>query len=73
MASLSYGALSLDTYVLLNYDEETLNMQIPVPFQTTTPNSMDGFSLQDVGYMQYTGVAAFRPREILYLTGTFAH
>lgn len=73
MASLSYGALTLDTYVLLNYDEETLNMQIPVPFQTTTPNSMDGFSLQDVGYGQYTGVAAFRPREILYLTGGFAH
>lgn len=73
MQSLSFGALTYDTYVLLNYDDETLNMQIPVPFQTTTPNSIDGFSLQDVGYGQYTGVAAFRPREILYLNGGFAH
>lgn len=73
MSSLSFGALTYDTYVLLNYDEETLNMQIPVPFQTTTPNSMDGFNLQDVGYGQYTGVAAFRPREILYLNGAFSH
>lgn len=73
MASLSFGALSLDTYVLLNHDDETLNMQIPVPFQTTTPSSIDGFTLQDVGYGQYTGVVAFRPREILYLTGGFAH
>jgi len=73
MSSYSFGALAYDTYTLLNYDDETLNMQIPVPFQTTTPMSIDGFGLQDVGYGQYTGVAAFRPREVLYLNGGFAH
>lgn len=71
MPQYSFGALTYNTYVLLNYDPETFNMQIPVPYQTTTPMSIDGLNLQDAGYGQYTGVAAFRPREILYLNGGF--
>lgn len=71
MPQYSFGALAFNTYVLINYDEETFNMQIPVPYTTTVPNSLNNYALQDVGYGQYTGVAAFRPREILYLNGGF--
>jgi hypothetical protein len=68
--SYSQGVLSTDCYVLLNNNDETLNMQLPVPFSTTVPNSIDNFQLQDVGYAQFTGVQALKPREIVYFTAT---
>lgn len=57
-------------YVLLNYDEESLRMDLPVDYTVTLANSINNFSLQNVGYGQFTGVLAYRPREMLYLTNT---
>ncbi len=53
-------------YVLLNYDEKSLRMDIPVDYTNTLANSIDNFSFQNVGYGQFTGVLAYRPLEMLY-------
>jgi hypothetical protein len=55
-------------YVLLNYDEESLRMDIPLDYTNTLANSIDNFSFQNVGYGQFTGVLAYRPLELMYYT-----
>lgn len=55
-------------YVLLNYDEESLRMDIPVDYTNTLANSLDNFSFSNSGYGQFTGVLAYRPLELLYFT-----
>lgn len=55
-------------YTLLNYDEESIRMDLPVDYTVTLANSINNFSLQNVGYGQFTGVLAYRPREMIYLT-----
>lgn len=54
-------------YALLNYDEESIRMDIPLDYTNTLANSVDNFSFQNVGYGQFTGVLAYRPLELLYL------
>lgn len=58
--------LNKNRYVLLNYDEDTLRMDIPVDYSNTLQNTLNGFQYQNAGYGQYTGVKAFRPLEVLY-------
>lgn len=53
-------------YVLLNYDEESLCMNIPLNYTNTLANSINNFSFQNAGYGQFTGVLPLRPLEILY-------
>lgn len=53
-------------YVLLNYDEESVRMDIPVDYTNTLANSIDNFSFQNAAYGQFTGVLAYRPLEMLY-------
>ena len=60
------NSLSLNRYVLLNYDEDSLRMDIPVDYTNTQQNSINGFQFQNVGYGQFTGVLAYRPLEMLY-------
>lgn len=57
-------------YVLLNYDEESIRMDIPVDYTNTLANSLDNFSFQNVGYGQFTGVLPYRPLEVLYFQYT---
>lgn len=57
-------------YTMLNYDEETIRMNIPVNYTNTLANSTDNFNFQNVGYGQFTGVKAYRPREVIYFTHT---
>lgn len=64
----AYSGDTVMKYVLLNYDEESLRMDIPVDYTNTLANSLDNFSFQNVGYGQFTGVQAYRPLEMLYLT-----
>lgn len=54
-------------YTLLNYDEESIRMDVPVDYTNTLANSIDNFSFQNVGYGQFTGVLAYRPLELYYL------
>lgn len=53
-------------YTLLNYDEESVRMDIPLDYTNTLANSLDNFNFQNVGYGQFTGVLAYRPLEMLY-------
>jgi hypothetical protein len=53
-------------YTLLNYDEKSLNMQIPLPYTTTVANSLDNFGFQNVGFGQFSGVVVLRPLELMY-------
>lgn len=64
----AYSGFSVQKYVLLNYDEESLRMDVPVDYTNTLANSLDNFSFQNVGYGQFTGVLAYRPAELLYFT-----
>lgn len=63
----AYSGQSYQQYVLLNYDEKSIRMDIPVDYTNTLANSLDNFSFQNVGYGQFTGVLAYRPLELYYL------
>ena len=65
---LKDGTLGLNRYVLLNYDEESVRMDIPVDYTNTLANSLDNFNFQNVGYGQFTGVMAYRPLEMIYFS-----
>ena len=62
------NGLGVDRYVLLNYDEESIRMDIPVDYTNTLANSLNNFSFQNVGYGQLTGVGVYRPLELMYLS-----
>lgn len=64
----AYSGFSYQIYVLLNYDEESLRMDIPLDYTNTVANSLDNFGFQNAGYGQFTGVLAYRPLEMLYFT-----
>lgn len=66
----SFSGLNKQVYTLLNYEEESLRMDIPVDYTNTLANSTDNFSFQNVGYGQFTGVLAYRPLELVYFTHT---
>lgn len=63
----AYSGRTYPRYALLNYEEESLRMDIPVDYTNTLANSIDNFAFQNVGYAQFTGVKAYRPKEMLYL------
>jgi hypothetical protein len=54
-------------YVLLNYDEKSVRMDVPVPYTNTLANTLDGFNFQNAAYGQFTGVLAYRPLEMYYM------
>jgi hypothetical protein len=64
--SLASGANTAQ-YVLLNYDEESVRMDIPLDYTNTLANSLDNFMFQNAGYGQFTGVLAYRPLELFYM------
>lgn len=53
-------------YAFLNYDEESIRMDIPLDYTNTLANSLDNFMFQNAGYGQFTGVLAYRPAELYY-------
>lgn len=63
----AYSGLGVQKYALLNYDEESIRMDIPVDYTNTLANSIDNFSFQNAGYGQFTGVMAYRPAELYYM------
>lgn len=62
----SSSGINKQKYVLLNYEEESIRMDIPVDYTNTLANSVNNFQFQNVGYGQFTGVMAYRPLEMLY-------
>lgn len=67
---IAYSGFTYQQYVLLNYDEESLRMDLPLDYTNTLANSLDNFSFQNAGYGQFTGVLAYRPLELLYFQYT---
>ena len=65
-AANSGGVLTKQTYCLLNYDEKSVRMDVPVDYTNTLANSINNFQFQNVGFGQFTGVLAYRPLEMLY-------
>ncbi len=63
----SFGKLSKDRYILMRYDEDVARFEIPVDYTVTVPNTIEGWTLRNVGYGQHTGVLDARPQEILYM------
>jgi hypothetical protein len=62
----AYSGLGVQKYALLNYDEESIRMDIPVDYTNTLANSTNNFSFQSAAYGQFTGVQTYRPLELLY-------
>lgn len=62
----AYSGFNYQIYVLLNYDEESVRMDIPLDYINTLANSLDNFGFQNAGYGQFTGVLPYRPLEMLY-------
>lgn len=60
------SGLNKNRYVLYRADEDTIRMDIPVDYTGTLNNTINGFQFQNVGYGQFTGVKAYRPKEVLY-------
>lgn len=55
-------------YTMLNYDDESIRMDIPVDYTSTLANTINGFSFQNAAYGQFTGVRLLRPASVLYHT-----
>lgn len=64
----AYSGLGKQIYAMYNMDEESLRMDVPVPYTNTVANSINNFQFQNVAYSQHTGVLAYRPAELLYFT-----
>lgn len=68
---IAYGdknvsGLSVNKYALYNFDADSLEMNIPVQYTSTIANTLDGFTWVNTAYGQYSGVKAYRPKEMLY-------
>lgn len=59
-------------YTLLNYDPTSVVMNVPMDYTMTTAGTVDGFTWTNVGYGQFTGVLAIRPKEMYYFKHTGA-
>lgn len=67
-AAYNSAELNKQRYVLMNQDEESIRMDVPVDYTATLANSLDNFNFQNVGYGQFTGVVAYRPLETMYFS-----
>lgn len=57
-------------YVLLNYDESSVKMDLPIDYTMTAAGTFNGFSWENVGFGSFTGVVAQREKEMLYFGNT---
>lgn len=69
-ANKDKNPLKKNIYVLYHANEDSLRMNVPVPFSTTVPNSLNGFQMQLVAYSQFTGVTLMRPKTVTYFRNT---
>ena len=62
------NGLGVNRYVMYNTNDETLQMDIPVPFQFLAPETSNNFSMNQVAVGQFTGVTVRRPQQVLYFS-----
>ena len=53
-------------YVLLNYDETSIKMDLPIDYTQTAAGTFNGFTWENVAYGSFTGVVAQREKELMY-------
>lgn len=58
------AAAATGIYTLLNYDEESVKMEIPLDYFTTLANSINNFQFSSAALGQFTGVLLLRPLEL---------
>lgn len=66
----TYNALGVNIYALYNFDEDSIQMNLPVDFTNTIANTIEGINWQSSAYGQFSGVQAYRNQEIVYFTNT---
>lgn len=64
--TVNISGINKNRYTLLNYDEDSIRMDLPVDYTSTMQNTVDGFNFQNTAYGQFTGALAYRPLEMLY-------
>lgn len=67
MTAANGGAFGIGKQVYLLYKNhiDTIFMELPVDFVTTSYGTYNNFNYQDAAYYQYTGVQAIKPLELL--------
>lgn len=55
-------------YALYNKDIDTMEMNVNIPFTSTSFATANGFDFESVSYSQFSGIIAKRPKEILYFS-----
>tara|TARA_R110000744_G_scaffold41567_1_gene93963 strand:+ start:1214 stop:2206 length:993 start_codon:yes stop_codon:yes gene_type:complete len=66
-ADSANNALGVSRYTMYRgNDASSLTMEIPVDYTTTIYDTINGFNYQSVGYGQFAGVQAYRPKEMMY-------
>ena len=63
----SQNPLGVNRYVLYRNSNQTLEMNIPIDYTTTTFGTVNNFDFTNVAYGQFSGIIAKRPQEIYYL------
>lgn len=58
--------LNKNRYALYNSNADSIRIDLPVAYTSTLANTVNGFQYQNVAYSQYTGLLAYRPKEMLY-------
>lgn len=58
--------LNKNRYVLYKKAPDTLAMDIPLDFTVTLPGTANGFDYVSAAYSRFTGVKAFREKELIY-------
>lgn len=57
-------------YVLSNYDETSLKMDLPLDYTMTAAGTVNSFTFENAAYGQFSEVVALRPAEMIYFTNT---
>lgn len=57
-----------NVYLLYKNDPTSVRMNIPVPFTSTQPATIDGYNFHSKSYAQYSGVAVLRNRVLYKMT-----
>jgi len=55
-------------YALYNKDIDTMEMNVNIPYTSTSFATGNGFDFESVSYSQFSGIVAKRPKEILYFS-----
>jgi len=57
-------------YVLSNYDETSLKVDLPLDYTMTAAGTVNGFTFENAAFGQFSEVVALRPAEMIYYTNT---